>query len=410
MRNFATSLSIVFMELSTEFSRFVLENRHSDVGGLRLKYAGKRNMNFDVDFAITQVDCRQRAKNKLFGWIENENFLFHSTLSSEQSTSELIAEFHASLIPKDSTVLDMTCGLGIDSMTFARYGANVKSIEINQSIAEIVSHNIQVCGIKNIELINADSIDYLNRCNEQFGVIFVDPARRGSHNQRTFAFEDCTPDIIANFELIKRHCRKLIIKASPMLDITQIVRSLKYISDIWIISIKNECKEILIRVDFVNMPERHAIIPINFFSKEEKSEMKFYSDRENKEVSYITELPDDDSDYWLYEPNSSFMKTMAWDFLSDSFSALRKLNQNTHIFISDKLYSDFPGRKLKIKKIISLKELKTHKGLQSNIIIRNAPLSINDIKKQYKISDGGSNYLYICRSGQKNKVIAILCE
>lgn len=138
------------MELSTEFSRFVVENRHSDVGGLRLKYAGKRNMNFDVDFAITQVDCRQRAKNKLFGWIENENFLFPSTLSSEQSTSELIAEFHASLIPKDSTVLDMTCGLGIDSMTFARYGANVKSIEINQSIAEIVSHNIQVCGIKNI--------------------------------------------------------------------------------------------------------------------------------------------------------------------------------------------------------------------------------------------------------------------
>lgn len=398
------------MELSKEFKHFVFSNLQSDVDKLRLKYAGKCVDNFDIDMAITQIDCRQRTKYKLTKWIANENFLFSSTLSAEQSTSEMLAEFHASLVRRGDSILDITCGLGIDSMTFACKGANVTSIEINPNIAEIVNHNIKVCDLPNMQIVNTDSLEFLRENNNKFDIIFVDPARRGTHNQRTFAFEDCSPDIITNFDLIKKHCDTLLIKASPMLDITQITRSLNFISDIWILSIKNECKEVLIKLDFVNKPSRHSIHPINFLSENKISEIKFYSDREILPIYFISSLIEISPKSWLYEPNSSFMKTFAWDILNHKFNELKKLSTNTHLFVSDKYYEDFPGRVLKIDNIIPYKQLKNFKGKKLNIVARNAPLSPTDIKKRYKITDGGEDFLYICRCGNEEKPIALLCR
>lgn len=396
------------MELSVDFWKFIEENINAEPNSLRLKYSNKNSE--ILNFAITQIDCRQRSKSKLASWIKNAHFLFPSTLSFEQSTSELLAEFHASIISDSQTVLDMTCGLGIDAMTIAKKSKYVKAIELNESIVAVATHNAKVCNISNIEFINDDSIRYLKNTSECFDVIFVDPARRDFHNKRTFAFEDCLPDIVSNFDLISQHASQLIIKASPMLDITSILNQVKLVSDIWILSIKNECKEILIKVDFINKPQQYILHPINFTYGRNYIGTDIYSEREKANVNFIGEIATNNEYHWIYEPNSSYMKTFAWDLLCENFPKLEKLNTNTHLFLSTEFYEKFPGRVLKIVELMSLKGLKKLKGEKINIIIRNAPITVESIKKQFKLQDGGNRFLYVCSFGKNNKTIAVIAE
>lgn len=395
------------MELSDNFWKFIDDNIRVNANSLRLKY-GSKNISW-VNDAINQIDCRQRAKSKLPSWIKQKYFLFPSTLSFEQSTNEILARFHTSIIPLNSKVLDMTCGLGIDAMTIAKNASSITACEINPTIIECVKHNLNVCGITNMTVENKNSINYLLETNNLFDVIFVDPARRDNNNKRTFAFEDCIPDIISNLDLIAKHTSTLIIKASPMLDITQIARSFKYISDIWILSIKNECKEIVIKIDFKNRPIHNIIHAINFNADGTTMCSDICPIRNNNDINYLFNLPSTINNLWLYEPNSSLMKTFAWDFICKKYPMLKKLHKNTHLFFSDEYYPNFPGRIMKIKEIMSLKELKKINGIKANIIIRNAPFTIEKLKKQYKIQDGGEHFLYLCKYGNSENLIAVYC-
>lgn len=399
------------MEFCDAFWQFVEDNKDSDISKLRLKYHLSKNLEFDVDFAITQIDSRQRIKHKLSKVLKNNRFIFPSKLSSEQCTSEKLALFHSLQLPKQSTLLDMTCGLGIDAIYSSAQCCKVTAIDINPHIIDCLNYNIKLLGIDNMTVINNSSIDYLSNNDDKFDIIYVDPARRSSDNKRTFALEDCEPNIIEHFNLIKEHCSILYIKVSPMLDLTKIVNSLSNITDLWILSLKNECKEVFIKCSFKesvinNDIDVHAIDfdiggKINEFVYKWKSEI-------NTHYDYIDSL-DEIEGKWIYEPNSSIMKCGCWKELLLNYPSLHKFHVNTHLFLSDKCYEDFPGRMKRIVKsfIGRNKELKKMKGEYFNIVNRNYPKNVSQIKKELGVIDGGNQFLYCLRYGKEKSAILI---
>ena len=397
------------MELNESFWSFIEQNIDSNVSKIRLKYHLCKDLNFDVDFAITQIDSRQKSRKKLPGFIANKKFLFPTTISSEQSTSEILANFHSTIIGDGVSMLDMTCGLGIDVIFASRKYKMVTAIDINPIVTQCLKYNLELLSIDNVEVINDDSINYLNNSIQKWDVIFIDPARRAESNKRTFAFEDCEPNIIDHFDLIKRHCHSLIIKASPMLDITNVINTVPQITDIWVLCLRNDCKEILVKCDFNSEVDSITIHTIDFDKDDNMNTFDFVWDKEwSNEIVYLENI-DEISQKWLYEPNSSLMKCACWNALCTAYPKLMKFHPNTHLFVSSEFYEDFPGRVHRISDVYNpkSKELKLLKGEYFNIVLRNYPMSVDAVKKQLKVKDGGNKFIYCFKYGKEKSAILL---
>lgn len=396
--------------------QFIDDNIKLSPTKLRLKFANKSNPFFDYSFAIDQIECRQKAGAKIPSFISNPDFIFPTTLSSEQCTNEIIAGFHADLCSSNDVVLDMTCGLGIDSMSIAKKCKEITSIDINPIVVTTAKHNASVLNIQNINFVEADSIQFLNVSNRKWDIIFIDPARRDSGNNRTYAFSDCSPDILNNFDSIKKHCNRLLIKASPMLDLTQSLRELQYITDIWIISLKNECKELLFMADFQSDTSRNDIkLHTLNFSNSELEDFSLELCNNNLSdgiINYIDDISQVKTGQFMYEPNASIMKAACWAIVSKNFPLLKKLAPNTHIFVSDYYYDNFPGRKLKIEDVIPPKSklLKNFEKSQANVVVRNFYISAEQLKKSLKIKDGGDKFIYGVKTTALEKPLLIVSQ
>ena len=397
------------MEFSDSFWAFIDDNLHCDPNSLRLKYHSSDSLDFDVQFAICQIECRKKCSHKLPSFCSNKRVIFPTTLSSEQCTSEILARFHASLLPNGCYLLDMTSGLCIDGIHASAKCNHVTAIDINPIVTESVRYNLKVLGVDNLEVINQDSIDYLSNSAQKWDVIFIDPARRAESNKRTFAFEDCEPNIIEHFDLIKQHCHSLIIKASPMLDITKVINSVDQITDIWVLSVRNECKEVLIKCDFVNSSDEISVHAIDFDKDANMNVFSFaWNEAIDSEVSYVENI-DEIGQNWLYEPNSSLMKCACWNALVGKYPRLKKMHQNTHLFVSSEFYHDFPGRIHRVADVYNpkSKELKQLKGEYFNVVLRNYHMSIDIVKKQFKIKDGGNRFIYCFKYGKEKSAILL---
>lgn len=375
------------------FWHFINEHIADNPDKLRLKYAGS-DFDFDVAFAITQIDCRQRTTRKLTSFVgENSKFIFPSTLSAEQCTSEAVARFHASLIPERCNILDMTCGLGIDAMTMAAKASSVTAIERNSETVNALKHNIQCLGIDNLKIIEADSSVWIENCDKKFDVIFIDPARRSQNNRRLFSLADCSPDAQALMPRMLKVAERVIVKCSPMLDISHLLKTLRGINRVSVLCLNGECKEVVLEISqFKSEP----LIEVVETSLPENERLQLsYNLYENSadDIRYLTSelFPG----MWLYEPDAGVMKTGAWGVLCRKFSGLEKLHPNTQLFVSLNKVQNFPGRCLKIEEIISGKDAKKKlKSCKLNVVSRNYPLSPELLRKKYGIQDGGKSFLY----------------
>ena len=402
---------LIEMELNESFWSFIEQNIDSNVSKIRLKYHSCKDLNFNVDFAITQIDSRQKSKKKLPSFIAYNKFLFPTTLSSEQSTSEILANFHSEIIGKGGSMLDMTCGLGIDVIFASRKYKMLTAIDINPIVTECLKYNLKLLDIYNVDVVNKDSICYLTNSEVKYDSIFIDPARRSVTNKRTFAFDDCEPNILQHFDLIKRHCKTLYIKASPMLDISMLIESNLNISDIWILSIKNECKEVFIKCDMTSDEKKIVKIhAVDFISHDEKIFFEYdWASTDNYNMDFVCQA-EDMCNKWLYEPNSCLMKCACWGELLMKFPNLIKIHANTHLFVSEVLYEGFPGR---VKKILGVysnksKELSLLKGQYINIVCRNYGESVANVKKRFKTNDGGNRFIYCCRYSNNKSAILLV--
>lgn len=392
---------------NADFFEFIERNINTDTNSLRLK--SFKDKTFDVNFAITQIDCKNRIKKKLPEIFKNKSFLFPHSLSTEQCTAEAIAKFHSSLFNSNDTVLDLTAGLCIDTYYISRCVKHVTAIEIDKITAVVSAFNMSKL-TNNVSVLNCDCTVYVKKCKNTYDAIFIDPARRGLNNKRLYSLSDCLPNIIELHEQLTKIAPILYIKASPMIDITLSIKDLKNkISDIWVIGINNECKELLIKANLhTNEVQSPNIHTINFCNNGEIQRLESCNDDIENNLNFrLPQIQD-----YIYEPNSCIMKAQIYKTLASKFK-VSSLHQNSHLFLSNENLTDFPGRKFKITNIIPFKnkEIKEINKLypKINISVRNFKLSADELKKRLKVSDGGDIYLFGTTDKNDNAIL-IICN
>ena len=388
------------MDFSTPieaFYEFIAANLREDPKILRLKTHGKV-FGFDTDFAITQIECRKKGGHKLHDFISNPHTLFPSMVAYEQASHESVAKFHASLVTPGTSVIDMTAGLGIDSMAFAKRGCSVTSFETDRQKAEILRHNAKTLGLeKHLSVINADSTVYIKERVEKSDVIFVDPARRSESDSRLYNMHDCAPDVLTIQDHLLSQCDILLIKASPLLDISQTLRDIPSTKRIWAISVEGECKEVLTEVSPVSSLQALEAIDLRHDGSI-NYRFAYSPATDSPAINYASEA-DVEAGNYLYEPGPTVMKLTPWGQLQHRYPSLRKLGSSSHLFVSPQLIEDFPGRILRIQSIIDKKSRKALKGSPANVVVRNYPLSADELRKKLCVKEGKDEFIYASRLG-----------
>ena len=359
---------------------FVAKYKDADLHSLLLKKSPFPEVSMQE--LVQQIKGRKVAEKK-FPFLNQENIIFPPNLNLEQASSQDTADFKKQFF-KGKKFVDLTCGFGIDAYFLSQNFEEITLIEQNTELLDIVKHNWEVLGRK-ANFINQKLEDFLKNNKEHFDLIYLDPARRDNHNRKVFLLEDLSPNIIEIQEQLSDISTEILIKLSPLIDIQHLVSSLQNIYKIWIIAVKNEVKEVLVYLKKTeNQPE---IFCINLQSSE--PEFHFNLDDEKhcqSELSFPKK--------YIYIPNNSVLKSGAFNLVSEKFG-LKKLHQNTHIYTSEEKIEHFPGRIFETEEINS-KAIK--KGEQFNIITKNFPLKPEEIKKKYKIKDGGNQYLIAVKS------------
>lgn len=401
------------LNISPDFFQFVSDNAGADPMTLRLSKGSRQaKVDFDLELAITQIECRKSASHKLSETLCCKEFVFPSRLSAEQCTGDVLARWHSMLIGEARTVADLTGGLCIDAFHAANGAENVTVCELNPLTAAAARHNAAALGLENITVNNTDCIEFLNNTTERFDVIFIDPARRAADNARTYALSDCEPDVVKHLSLLCSHCSTLIIKASPMLDITDVRRRLKHITDIYVASVRNECKEVVVRIvpgsDVT--PEIHAI---DFRADGNASSLDAIETTSDFNFNFA-QKDDLTAGAYLYEPMASAMKIGrdAFAAIQREFPVLNKLGRDTHMFVSKELISDFPGRIFQIESELKIKgkEKKALAGKHINIVVRNYVMTAQQLRERLRVKDGGDRFVIGTKAGASDTPTLLLCK
>ena len=387
------------------YKSFLSQYEGVDTKMLRLKNLSKYD--FDTDFAITQIECRRKAKNKIPDLADL--LLYPTDISIEQCTSDIVAKFHASLFSKDDVIVDFTCGLGVDSFYISKGVNRLYCCDINPVVAEVAQYNFSKLGADNATATCCSAEELAENLPANATACFIDPSRRDSKDVQTrfYSLADCVPDLRLIVKCISAKVNYIIVKASPMIDITQTVKEFAGITDVWVISVKNDCKELLFKIDFKTKSDAASVIhALNFDSSGIEQFDCQYGKYE--EVSYGAPM----EGCCLFVPNASVMKSGYTSNLSNSFG-LNKIAPNTNLFVGGcDGRRGFPGKIYRVEKIFSMskQDLKLINIAypKANIACRNFPLSPEQLRKKLKVKDGGDIYLFAATT-QDDKHILMVC-
>lgn len=425
---------------------FIRKHAQDDVRKLALKRPTSPNV--DLKEALVQIEGYQTARKKLPLWAENPQLVYPPRISMEQCSSETTALYKQQVVRRllqglsgPLSMADMTGGFGIDFSYLAPLFDRAYYIEQQEILCRIAQHNLKVLELKQAEVLHGDGVE---RMPEQapLTLVFIDPARRDQQGKKTVALSDCTPDLSAIQERIRSCSRFCMAKLSPMLDIHQALQELKGVSEVHVVSVDNECKELLLilasgetenTTGFATAEKRQETDG-NLASETDKTEEAVANKLENASTSSISEQSNvkkpaetrifcvnlqkgeqqtfeytaqeeasaeavytDQLGAYLYEPNTSLLKAGAYKCLCARFG-VRKLHPNSHLYTSDTLCADFPGRRFRVtgSRTFSKQDLKqiARDIPQANITIRNFPSTVQELRKKLKIKEGGDRYLF----------------
>lgn len=425
---------------------FIRKHAQDDVRKLALKRP--TNPNVDLKEALVQIEGYQTARKKLPLWTENPQLVYPPRISMEQCSSETTALYKQQVVRRllqglcgPLSMADMTGGFGIDFSYLAPLFDRAYYIEQQEILCRIAQHNLKVLGLKQAEVLHGDGVE---RMPEQapLTLVFIDPARRDQQGKKTVALSDCTPDLSAIQERIRSCSRFCMAKLSPMLDIHQALQELKGVSEVHVVSVDNECKELLLILASGETENTTGIVTAgkrqetdgNLASETDKAEevaankLEDASTSSNSEQSNVKKPAEtrifcvnlqkgeqqtfeytaqeeasaeavytDQPGAYLYEPNTSLLKAGAYKCLCARFG-VRKLHPNSHLYTSDTLCADFPGRRFRVtgSRTFSKQDLKqiARDIPQANITIRNFPSTVQELRKKLKIKEGGDRYLF----------------
>lgn len=346
---------------------------------------------------LQQVEGRERTADKLPTFATIEDWWYPVRLSCEQCSSELTAKYKASLINGEKMV-DLTAGYGVDTYFLSAQFEHTDYVEQNAELCRIAAHNF---ANKPITIHNTTAENFLASAG-QYDLIFADPARRDSHGGKVFRLADCTPNIVELLPELLKHGKQLLLKLSPMLDITQAIKELSAVNwDIHIVAVKNEVKEVLLlsggngtitAIDLTE-PEKAFV-----FTREQES---LSAKRSFSETVFQCNGLSGAAGLYLYEPSAAILKAGAYKLIAQRFG-LQKLDINTHLYASDKLIEEFPGRVWQIKSNDFKQFQTTSNNLKhANILCRNYPLTPEQLKKKLHLRDGGTAFVIGCRVNGK---------
>ena len=382
--------------LNTEIQDFIDNSLQANISKLALS----KNPFPEIDWKeiINQIVSKNKSKSKLTTWFTTEGIYFPPSISIEQTSSEITAKYKTDLLSGKS-IIDLTGGFGVDCYYFSKKFEKVVHCEKNVELSEIVKHNYKKLKVDNIECKAQNSTEVLTDSDTNFDWIYIDPSRRSDIKGKVFLLKDCLPNVPANLDLYFSKSKNILIKTAPILDITAGINELNHIKSIHIIAIDNEVKELLwiLEKDYSSKIE---ITSVNI--QKEKTDSNSFVFGQNTPTTF--DLPN----MFLYEPNAPLLKSGCSDNLSKTLN-VDKLHPHSHLFTNLKLI-EFPGRRFMIEAVIPFKkdELKKHiEGKKMNITTRNFPLTVEEIRKKYKIAEGGNVYTFFTTNINDEKIVLI---
>ncbi len=374
--------------------QFVFAHQCDDVRALALRGAPE---GVDLRYALQQIEARQILVDKVPSWARCPDVEFPPHLSVEQCSSEAAARYKSGLLSGHSLV-DLTGGLGVDCHFLSQRFAQTDYVEREPHLAALAAQNFAVLGDK-IRVHQADCEDFLPTM-PPVDAIYLDPARRNMAGRKTVALADCTPNVVALQELLLEKAQQVLVKLSPMLDIAQLVRELRCVKAVHIVAVGNECKEILALMArcFVGEPTIFAVnLPDN-----EAFALRL-SDEKQAACLWADSLQ-----HYLYEPNAALLKAGAFRSVAVRYN-LRKLHINSHLYTSDEFLPNFPGRQFEVVGTAPF-DKKIGKTLladvaKANLTVRNFPLSVAEVRKKLRLTEGGDIYLFATTLADGQRVI-----
>lgn len=421
-------------KMNQETQDFIRQHQDDDVR--QLAFLGSKFPEVDMPFALDQIRGRQMARAKLPRWASIDGIVYPPHISMEQCSSESTALYKVELAERllKSKILefagnnavdskfaknegtchlqekidfvDLTGGFGVDfSYMAARMAEKAMYVERQAHLCEMAKENFKRLGLENVEVRNGDGVEVLHSIHS-LSLIYVDPARRDGAGNKVVSLQDCTPDVTLLQDEMLEKADFVIIKLSPMLDWHRAVDELKCVREVHIVSVGNECKELLIVLS-------SAIKAPN---------LKLYCVNDNQVIVFdVTNSPseailvnpiEDGANQYLYEPNASLMKAGCFGVISARYG-MKKLAKNSHLFVSDRQVDDFPGRSFRVKATSSFNKKELKQRLQdiekANIAIRNFPLSVAELRKRLKLKDGGDTYIFATTQSDGSHILFI-CE
>ncbi|MCI0919938.1 THUMP-like domain-containing protein [Sphingobacterium rhinopitheci] len=346
----------------------------------------------------SQIDGWQRAVKKLPTWAFSTNIYYPDKINLEQCSSEHTALVKQTLIHKGAKVVDVTGGFSVDSCYIAQEAEIVVHCELNHKLSAIVKHNARELGVSNLIALATDGVEYVrNQPDDSLDYIYIDPSRRVNH-AKVFLLEDCEPNIVELQDMFVQKSRYTIVKLSPLMDISTALQKLKNVKLVYVISLDGDCKELLFFQDreFIGEAKisairlaQHQIQEITFTVEEEKNALI----KTSEPLKY------------LYDPDVAVTKAGAFKTTAKLFN-LAKLHTHAHLYTSDLLELRFPGRIFEVVKVYNFNEFKKQNTIaKANVAAKNFPVKVDDIRKKFKLKDGGKDFLYFTTDPSGNHIV-----
>ena len=388
-------------EATLEFIRI-----HADEDVRQLAFLGKKNPEVDMAYALDQIAGRQKARVKIPSWASIDGIVYPPHISMEQCSSEQTARYKARIAGNGEKIVDLTAGFGVDMAFMSAGFKQAVHVEMQPQLCAISSENYKHLGLNHVQVVCSDGVGYLHQM-EHADLIFIDPARRDQHGARTYGIADCTPNVLEIIDEMLQKADRVMIKLSPMLDWQKTVADVGNVSQVHIVSVGNECKELLLEVK-KGKDEKVKVFCVNddqVFSYEIGETHPF-----TPSPLHPFTLSPLHSFTFLYEPNASVMKAGCFNLISHRFG-ITQPDANSHLFLSDKLVEGFPGRGFVIERVSTMNKRELKEALagidKANVAVRNFPLSVADLRKRLKLKDGGDVYIFATTDAKKGHLVMV---
>lgn len=376
-------------------ARFIREHR---TDRLALMLAGRDDV--DAGFALRQIEGWQKLRTKVPSWAATDELHYPPRLALEQCSGEAAARYKAEvagrLLPDGGTMADLTGGLGVDFSFVARRFRRSTYVERQAELCLLARHNFPLLGLSGTEIVQADGTDFL-KTMPPADLVFLDPARRDGAGRKTVFIEDCEPDVAGLAQQLLAKGRVVLVKCSPMLDLEKAVRTLGCVSEAHVFAADGECKELLLVM-------REDADPTCIFAAEGNVRFRFTRQEEAEACPSFARYPGT----YLYEPGAAIMKAGAFRLIAVRFG-LHKLHPNSHLYTSDRLVKNFPGRTFRIERHSGFgkRELRDFfpPDRRANLSVRNFPTTVAELRKRLKLKEGGTAHWFATTLADGNHIL-----